>query len=129
MAKYTGKDGYVTVGGAEVGERMEFSLDEQVREFDATSQGNKYTAFLQGQIELTGSMTVFYDPADTGQDAMLLDASVDLVLYPLGNDSGNPRITGTFIITGRTLAVSVADSIKRTYTIRTQSDPVFDSVP
>lgn len=115
MAKKHGSRGYIEVGTTEVGQRVSFNVDITAQELEANTQGVDWTGVESGLLSAKGSIEVFYDPADTGQDLIVVGTKVSLKLYPSGDSATNEEISGSFLITSASLPSAANELIKRTY--------------
>jgi hypothetical protein len=95
MANHTGNEGKVSVGGNVVAEVRSWSLDLSVATVDDTVIGDDWETHKTLQKNWSGSAEVFWDETDTAQSACTVGASVALILYPEGNDSGDTYWSGT----------------------------------
>lgn len=91
MAKYHGRHGVVMLDSDAVGEIQSWEFSRTVAMAETTSMGD--TAVYRestGFKDATGSVTYLYDPDDTGQTSIDIDAKLTLKLYPQGNTTGKP---------------------------------------
>lgn len=91
MGTYKGKEGSVTVGatpGTAVGELRSFEVTTTANLVDASRMGDDWTREESTQNSWSGSMEVFWDPTDTGQDLLVVGDRVTLNLFPQGNGVG-----------------------------------------
>jgi predicted secreted protein len=94
-----------------------------------TSRGFKVT--YKG---FTATVDVLYDPADTGQDAFSVGSSVTLNLFPEAQtvygtpDSGDEKITGTAIVTGKTITSSYDGLVEASISLQGSGDLTFTTV-
>lgn len=96
MATYHGKDGKVLIGANQVGEVIEFTHNEAAEVADDTAKGDAWNSHLVGHKSADGSVACLFDHDDTnGQAAMTIGASVNLKLYPVGDDTGDKEIDCT----------------------------------
>jgi hypothetical protein len=119
MARKHGKTGYAAVGTTEIGQRVSFDLEVTVQESESSTQGNDWTDTDAGMMSAKGSLEVFYDPADAGQDLMVVGETVALKLFLSGQAaaSGNEKVEGNFLVTSVSVASASGDLIKRTYSV------------
>jgi predicted secreted protein len=103
MACFVGKDGVLKVGTETIGEVTNFSVEETAETIDCTAMGDVYRDFVASYKNWTASAEVHWDPADTGQIAVAVGTEVVLSLYPEGAETGDTEITGTAIVTGKTV--------------------------
>lgn len=83
MAKVKGSAGVVKVGINTVAGVRSFSLDESMTPIEDSDLGTHELTYVTGDITRTGSVECFWDKADTtGQEALVIGASVSLVLSP-----------------------------------------------
>ena len=107
MATHTGSEGTVKVGTDAVAEIRSFSIEETADTLDDTSMGDTARTFKPSLTTYTGSVDVLWDETDTsGQGALTIGAEVTLNLYPEGDTSGDTYLTGTSIVTGRSITSS-----------------------
>jgi hypothetical protein len=66
--------------------------------------GDTARTYKPSLTTFTGSVDVLWDETDTtGQGALTIGAEVTLNLYPEGDTSGDTYLTGSAIVTGRTV--------------------------
>jgi len=107
MATHTGSEGTVKVGANAIAEIRSFSLDEQADTLDDTSMGDTARTFKSSLTSFSGSVDVLWDETDSnGQGALTIGAEVTLNLYPEGDAAGDTYLTGTAIVTGRSISSS-----------------------
>lgn len=88
MATYKGKNGSVTVGaspGTAVGEVRSFEVTQTANLVDSSRMGDDWTRDESTQNSWSGSLTLWWDHADAGQDLLLIGQRVTLNLFPQGN--------------------------------------------
>lgn len=93
MARYTGNDGVVTVGGTAVANIRTWDLNIAGDEIDVPAMGDTARVRLAGKPNVSGSVTVWWDPADAGQLLLVQGDSVALELRPRGTGSTLPEFT------------------------------------
>ena len=104
MATYFGSDGsckVVTTGGspAALGELLSWSLTMTADTVDSTVMGGTNRSYIAGLATGTASLSMFWDPDNAPQVDLLQRDSVDAEFYGEGDDSGDTKYTGTFIVT------------------------------
>ena len=103
MATHTGSEGTIKVGSDTVGELRSFSLETTAETIEDTSMGDSSRTYKTGLKAFSGSASVFWDEADTGQIALVVGTEVTLNLYPEGATTGDKYFTGSAIIIGKTV--------------------------
>ena len=104
MATHTGSEGTVKVGSNAIAEIRSFSIEESADTLEDTTMGDTARTYKSSLTTYTGSVDVLWDETDTtGQGALTIGAEVTLNLYPEGDTSGDTYITGSAIVTGRTI--------------------------
>ena len=68
--------------------------------------GDTNRSYKVGLKSFTGSASLFWDEADTGQTAIVVGTEITLNVYPEGASSGDTYYTGSAIVTGSTIASS-----------------------
>ena len=119
MATHLGKEGTVQVGSNAIGEIRGFSIDETIDTVEDTSMGDASKSYLASIKDFSGSVDVLYDEADTnGQTALAVGSSVTLNFAPEGTDSGDVKLTGTAIVTGKSITSSFDGLVESTITVQ-----------
>ena len=106
MATHTGSEGTIKVGANTVGELRSFTLETTAETIEDTSMGDTNRSYKVGLKSFTGSASLFWDEADTGQTAIVVGTEITLNVYPEGASSGDTYYTGSAIVTGSTIASS-----------------------
>jgi predicted secreted protein len=104
MATHAGSEGTVKVGANAIAEIRSFSIEESADTLEDTTMGDTARTYKPSLTTYTGSIDVLWDETDTtGQGALTIGAEVTLNLYPEGDTSGDTYLTGSAIVTGRTV--------------------------
>ena len=103
MATHTGSEGTIKVGANTVGELRSFTLETTAETIEDTSMGDTNRSYKVGLKSFTGSASLFWDEADTGQTAIVVGTEITINVYPEGASSGDTYYTGSAIVTGRTI--------------------------
>lgn len=119
MATHLGKEGTVQVGSNAIAEIRGFSIDETIDTVEDTSMGDASKSYLASIKDFSGSVDVLYDETDTnGQTALSIGASVTLNFAPEGTASGAVKLTGTAIVTGKSITSSFDGLVESTITVQ-----------
>ena len=119
MATHLGKEGTVQVGSNAIAEIRGFSIDETIDVVEDTSMGDSSKTYLASIKDFSGSVDVLYDETDTnGQTALSVGSSVTLNFAPEGTDSGDVKLTGTAIVTGKSITSSFDGLVESTITVQ-----------
>ena len=119
MATHLGKEGTVQVGSNDIGEIRSFSIDETIDTVEDTSMGDSAKSYLASIKDFSGSVDVLYDEQDTnGQTALAVGASVTLNFAPEGTASGDVKLTGTAIVTGKSISSSFDGLVEASITVQ-----------
>ena len=119
MATDLGKEGTVQVGSNAIAEIRGFSIDETIDTVEDTSMGDSSKTYLASIKDFSGSVDVLYDETDTnGQTALSVGSSVTLNFAPEGTDSGDVKLTGTAIVTGKSVTSSFDGLVESTITVQ-----------
>lgn len=104
MATHAGSEGTVKVGANAIAEIRSFSIEQSADTLEDTTMGDSARTYKPSLTTFTGSVDVLWDETDTtGQGALTIGAEVTLNLYPEGAASGDTYLTGSAIVTGRTI--------------------------
>jgi hypothetical protein len=107
MATFTGSDGVILVGTDQVAEIRSYSIDETMDTLEDTAMGDTSRTYKTSLKTFSGSADVFFDDTDTaGQGALTVGSSVTLSVQFEGNTTGDHKLSGTALITGRTISAS-----------------------
>ena len=119
MATHVGTSGVVKVGANAVAEVVGFNLDETNDTVEDTTLTDTAKSYLVLRKDATGTIECHWDETDSnGQEALDVGSSVTLNLYPEGADSGDAYYTGTAIVTGASVAVTMDGVISRTFNVQ-----------
>lgn len=119
MAVILSKNSAITIGGSALGQLLTWDTSESdtqidITNFDSTRREFENADLLDGDV----NFEAHFDLADIGQDAVesaLGSAAVALVIFPEGNTSGKPTLTGTILVGSRNVsAPGLEDAIKVT---------------
>lgn len=107
MANHHGSEGEVYVGSNQLGELVEFSVNESAEYDEDTALADVWkTTHATARKEWSGQLMCHFDETDTnGQEALLIGASVTLNLRPEGTATGNRELTGTARVNGVEVSV------------------------
>ena len=107
MATHAGSEGTVKVGSDAIAEIRSFSIEETADTIEDTSMGDGARTYKPSLTSFSGSIDVFWDETDTaGQGGLTIGAEVTLNLYPEGDTSGDTFLSGSAIVTGRSVSSS-----------------------
>ena len=119
MATHVGTSGVVKVGADSVAEVTGFNIDETNDTVEDTSLTDTAKSYIALRKDATGTIECHWDETDsTGQESLDVGASVTLNLYPEGADSGDAYYTGTALVTGASVAVTMDGVISRTFNVQ-----------
>ena len=119
MATHVGTSGVVKVGANTVAEVTGFTLNETNDTVEDTSLTDSKKSYIALRGDATATIECHWDETDTsGQEALDVGTSATIELYPEGTDAGDAYYTGTGIVTGADVAVSMDGIISRTLNIQ-----------
>jgi predicted secreted protein len=119
MATHTGSEGTVKVGSSAIAEIRSFSIEETADTLEDTTLGDTARTYKSSLTSFSGSVDVLWDETDSsGQGALTIGASVTLNLYPEGDDAGDTYITGSAIVTGRSISSSYDGLVEMSITVQ-----------
>jgi len=119
MATHVGTSGVVKVGSATVAEVTGFTLNETQDTVEDTSLTDSKKSYVALRGDATATIEAHWDETDSnGQEALDVGSSATIELYPEGADSGDAYYTGTGIVTGADVAVTMDGIISRTLNIQ-----------
>lgn len=104
MAVFTGKSGVVQLGSNDFAEVRSYTITETADVVESTSMGDSSKTYEATLTDYTASIELFFDDTDsTGQVAATVGSSITLNLGPEGSGSGAYKLTGTAIVTSKTI--------------------------
>ena len=118
MGTHHGKEGVVTVGGTAIGNVTGFTIDTTHDVVEDTSLDATSKTFKAGRGTFTASIDMNYDETSTQQASLLQGSSLSFVFLPEGNDSGDESFTGTGIVTGMSVGVTLDGMTTRTVSLQ-----------
>ena len=119
MATHTGSEGTVKVGSNAIAEIRSFSIEETADTLEDTTMGDTARTYKSSLTSFSGSVDVLWDETDTsGQGALTIGASVTLNLYPEGDATGDTYLTGSAIVTGRSISSSYDGLVEMSITVQ-----------
>lgn len=119
MATHTGSEGTVKVGANAIAEIRSYSVEETADTTEDTTMGDTYRTHKTTLKSWSGSVDVFWDELDTtGQGALTVGSEVTANFYPEGSTTGDIYLTGTAIVTGKTITASFDGMIESTITLQ-----------
>ena len=98
MAKSPSRLGQITVGGTAIAGVTQYKRTEKATVEDISGFDQDRKDFGANQIEDSFQIDGMYDPAEAQQGDIRAGATVALVLYPIGNTSGNPEFDGSVVV-------------------------------
>lgn len=119
MATHAGSEGTVKVGSNAIAEIRSFSIEETADTLEDTTMGDTARTYKSSLTSFSGSVDVLWDETDSsGQGALTIGASVTLNLYPEGDATGDTYLTGSAIVTGRSISSSYDGLVEMSITVQ-----------
>lgn len=107
MATFSGSGGTVLVGSDPIAEIKSYSVEESMDTLEDTSMGDTSRTYKASLKTFSGSCDVLFDDTDTaGQGALTVGSEVTMSFQMEGNTAGDHRLSGTVLVTGRTINAS-----------------------
>ena len=118
MATHHGKEGVVTAGGTGVGELTGFTLETTADVVEDTALTDATKSFLVGRTSFSGTLEMSYDETDSPQQTLTAGTTIAFILAPEGNSSGDETFTGSGIVTGMSVNVTLDGITTRSVTFQ-----------
>lgn len=119
MATHTGSEGTVKVGANAIAEIRSYSIEQTADTTEDTTMGDAWRTHKTTLKAWSGTVDVYWDETDTtGQGALVVGAEVTANFYPEGSTTGDIYLTGTAIVTGKTVSASFDGMIESTITLQ-----------
>ena len=118
MATHHGKDAVVHVGGTNIGQATGFTVDTTHDIVEDTALGSSMKSFVVGRGSFTASIDMNFDDDDTAQGNLEQGSSLSFEFMPEGSGSGEQKLSGTGIVTGMSVGVTLDGVTTRTVSIQ-----------
>lgn len=119
MATHTGSEGTVKVGINAIAEIRSYSVEQTADTVEDTTMGDSWRTHKTTLRSWTASVDCFWDETDTnGQGALSVGTEVTLNLYPEGATTGDAYLTGTGIVTGKTINASFDGMVESSISVQ-----------
>ena len=118
MATHHGKEGVVTVGGTAIGNVTGFTIDTTHDTVEDTSLDDTSKTYLVGRGTFTASIDMNYDETDAQQSSLTTGSSLAFIFLPEGNASGDESFSGTGIVTGMSVGLTLDGVTTRTVSLQ-----------
>ncbi len=119
MATHTGSEGTVKVGANAIAEIRSYSVEQTSDTVEDTTMGDSWRTHKATLKSWTASVDCFWDETDTtGQGALTIGAEVTLNLYPEGSTTGDSYLTGTGIVTSKSISASFDGMVESTIAVQ-----------
>jgi predicted secreted protein len=119
MANHKGSEGTVHVGTSAVAEIRSFSVSETSDTIEDTTMGDSARTYKPSLKSFSGSIDVFWDETDTsGQVALAVGSEVTIKFYPEGATTGDTYMSGSAIVTGKTVNGSFDGMVEASITVQ-----------
>jgi predicted secreted protein len=129
MATHAGSEGTVKVGSNAIAEIRSFSIEETADTIEDTTMGDGARTYKPSLTSFSGSVDVFWDETDsTGQGALTIGAEVTLNLYPEGSTTGDTYLSGSAIVTSRSISSSFDGMVEMSISVQGNGALTTDTV-
>lgn len=120
MANHTGSEGVVKVGSTTIGEIRSYNISETSDTIESTTMGDSSRTYLASLKSFSGSMDVYWDELDTGQNTLSVGSTVTINVYPEGATAGQSEkyYSGSIIVTGKTINASFDGMVEASITFQ-----------
>ena len=118
MATHHGKEGVVTAGGTGIGELTGFTLETTADVVEDTQLSDSTKSFVAGRTSFSGTLEMSYDETDSPQQTLTAGTTIAFILAPEGNSSGDETFTGSGIVTGMSVNVTLDGITTRSVTFQ-----------
>ena len=114
MATHHGKDAVVHVGGTNIGQATGFTVDTTHDVVEDTALGSSMKSYVTGRGTFTATIDMNFDDDDTAQGNLTQGSSLSFEFMPEGSGSGEQKLSGTGIVTGMSVGVTLDGVTTRT---------------
>jgi len=118
MATFKGNDGVVLIGTDAMAEVISFSVDETADTIEDTAMGDTAKSYVASFKDFSGTVETYFDDTDTAQNNCTAGDTITLNLQMEGNTSGDHKLTGSAIVTSRSIGVTSDGIVTATYSFQ-----------
>jgi hypothetical protein len=119
MATFAGSGGIIKIGSNAVAEVRSYSIDETMDTLEDTAMGDTSRTYKASLKTFSGSADVFFDDTDTtGQGALTVGSTGTLSILMEGDTSGDHNLSGSILVTGRTITGSFDGLVEASITFQ-----------
>ena len=118
MATHFGKEGVVKAGGTGIGELTGYTLETTADVVEDTQLSDATKSFVAGRTSFSGTLEMSYDETDSPQQTLTAGTTIAFILAPEGNSSGDETFTGSGIVTGMSVNVTLDGITTRSVTFQ-----------
>ena len=118
MATHHGKDAVVHVGGTNIGQATGFTVDTTHDVVEDTALGSSMKSYVTGRGTFTATIDMNFDDDDTAQGNLTQCSSLSFEFMPEGSGSGEQKLSGTGIVTGMSVGVTLDGVTTRTVSLQ-----------
>ena len=118
MATHHGKDAVVHVGGTSIGQATGFTVDTTHDVVEDTALGSSMKSFVVGRGTFTASIDMNFDDDDSAQGNLVQGSSLSFEFMPEGSGSGEQKLSGSGIVTGMSVGVTLDGVTTRTVSLQ-----------
>ena len=118
MATHHGKEGVVKAGGTGIGELTGYTLETTADVVEDTQLSDSTKSFVAGRTSFSGTLEMSYDETDSPQQTLTAGTTIAFILAPEGNSSGDETFTGSGIVTGMSVNVTLDGITTRSVTFQ-----------
>jgi hypothetical protein len=119
MATYSGSDGVIKVGSSLIAEVRSWTVDQTGDTNEDTVMGDSWRTHKPSLKSWSGSAEVLFDDTDTnGQTACVLGTTISVSFQMEGNTSGDHRLFGSAIVTGKSINTSYDGLVEASITFQ-----------
>jgi|TARA_R100001480_G_scaffold65495_1_gene77382 hypothetical protein len=113
-----GKEGVVKVAGNVAANVTGFTLETSADVVEDSALTNSAKTFVAGRTSFSGSIECHWDEGDTAQEALDVGTSLAFILLPEGNSGGDVSFSGTGLVTGMSIGVTMDGMTSRSVTFQ-----------
>ena len=106
MATHTGSEGLIKIGATTVGELRSYTLEQTADTIEDTSMGDSSRTYKSALKGFSGSASLFFDEADSGQILIVVGSEIAIKVFPEGASSGDKFYEGNAIVTAYNVSAS-----------------------
>jgi len=118
MARHSGKNGILKIGGTPIGDVVDFDFETAAAEVDVSALNDAWDDYDSGSLSWSGNVTVRFNTADAQQQLLVSGAVLAAELFTEGDAVGKVKFAGNILVLNVGRAVSRNSAVDKKVSFR-----------